>query len=458
MTAIDDLIQQAITQAKAGDRPQARKILAQVVKQAPGSARAWYLLSQVVDSPQQAEYCLKKVLEIDPANARARQRLQALEAPNASAPVAEASIQRKAAPAKKPARKSSAGTGILAAGGALLLTVCALVGYILLGDSNLLTQPPTVTDTPAPAFSPDVPNSPGAPLPSITPLPLGGRPACIPLNAPLETATVTSIVDGDTIHVLLNAQDYTLRYIGIDTPETVHPAKPVEYFGPQAYAKNKELVLGKTVTLVKDVSDTDQYGRLLRYVFVGGLEGTFVNYELVRQGYAYASTYPPDIACASYLAIAEQSARNELDGLWGPTPIPSLTPLPLITLPTATQAITTTPTTSAADRAIIIIAEIFFDGASETESDEYAVITNQSTAAVNLKGWRLNAGADGQDFIFPAFSLGPGASCRVYTNEIHADSCGAASFASLQPMWNNSGDCGYLYDASAAEVHRKCYP
>ena len=77
------------------------------------------------------------------------------------------------------------------------------------------------------------------------------------------TVLVTRVIDGDTIQVETSE---TVRYIGIDTPEIVHPDKPVECFGQQAANKNKELVLGKSVTLEKDVSETDRYGRLLRVV------------------------------------------------------------------------------------------------------------------------------------------------------------------------------------------------
>src|SRR3990167_2746686 len=77
------------------------------------------------------------------------------------------------------------------------------------------------------------------------------------------TVIVTRVIDGDTIQVETSE---TVRYIGINTPETVHPDKPVECFGQQAANKNKELVLGKSVTLEKDVSETDRYGRLLRVV------------------------------------------------------------------------------------------------------------------------------------------------------------------------------------------------
>jgi micrococcal nuclease len=77
---------------------------------------------------------------------------------------------------------------------------------------------------------------------------------------------VTRVVDGDTIKVEIDGVQYDVRYIGIDTPETVHPSQPVGCFGPEASARNKELVDGKRVGLEKDVSEMDRYGRLLRYV------------------------------------------------------------------------------------------------------------------------------------------------------------------------------------------------
>jgi hypothetical protein len=93
---------------------------------------------------------------------------------------------------------------------------------------------------------------------------------------------------------------------------------------------------------------------------------------------------------------------------------------------------------------------------AQVESDEYAVITNQGGSAVNLAGWRLNAGAPEQEFSFPAFDLQAGQSCRVYTNESHPESCGF-SFGVNQAIWNNSGDCGYLYDNTGAQVAQYCY-
>lgn len=124
----------------------------------------------------------------------------------------------------------------------------------------------------------------------------------------VQSVIVERVIDGDTI-VLSDGN--TVRYIGIDTPE-VHPK--VECFGVEATAYNTELVLGKSVLLFKDVSETDKYNRLLRYVYLE--DGTFVNEALVQAGYAHARSYPPDIAQQNTLRDAEREAREHTQGLW----------------------------------------------------------------------------------------------------------------------------------------------
>jgi micrococcal nuclease len=129
-----------------------------------------------------------------------------------------------------------------------------------------------------------------------------------------ERATTLTVIDGDTVEVrMANGTVERVRYIGIDTPETVHPSKPVQCMGKEASAKNKELVLGQTVTLVRDVTDRDRYGRLLRYVYVGD---TLINEVLVREGYASVYTYPPDVRHNERLQEAERLARAAGVGLW----------------------------------------------------------------------------------------------------------------------------------------------
>jgi hypothetical protein len=128
-------------------------------------------------------------------------------------------------------------------------------------------------------------------------------------------------------------------------------------------------------------------------------------------------------------------------------PLPTNTPEPL---PTNTPE-------PVAEPGQVVISFIFFDGVvSRVESDEYAVITNNGGTAVNLAGWRLNADDPGQDYWFPAFDLGPGQSCRVYTNEVHSETCGFC-FGDGQALWVNDGECGHLYNADGVEVSTYCY-
>jgi len=155
-------------------------------------------------------------------------------------------------------------------------------------------------------------NSPLA-LPTYTspPIPIS-EPAIIP--SIYTEANVVKVVDGDTIKVDIAGQVYSVRYIGIDCPETNHPAKGLEPFGPEATARNAELVAGKTVRLEKDISETDRYDRLLRYVWVGDV---MVNETLVREGYAHSVTYPPDVKHQELFQQAEKDARENHRGLWG---------------------------------------------------------------------------------------------------------------------------------------------
>ncbi len=137
-----------------------------------------------------------------------------------------------------------------------------------------------------------------------------------PKPAPSGMVLVTKAVDGDTIEIEGGAR---VRYIGVNTPETVDPRRSVQCFGKEASIYNKALVEGQFVRLVRDISDTDKYGRLLRYIYLA--DGTFVNLQLVTQGYAQASAYPPDIAHAKEFTAAQAAAREAGRGLWGSCPI-----------------------------------------------------------------------------------------------------------------------------------------
>jgi len=140
-------------------------------------------------------------------------------------------------------------------------------------------------------------------------------------TGPTQTAEVIRVVDGDTIVVRLGGRDQRLRYIGMDTPETKKPDTPVQWMGPEASRANTALVKGRTVVLEKDVSETDRFGRLLRYVWlVDGDRWTLVDLELVRRGFAQVETDPPDVKYADRFVAAQRSAREAGIGLWGPRP------------------------------------------------------------------------------------------------------------------------------------------
>ncbi|HET8566074.1 MAG TPA: thermonuclease family protein [Solirubrobacterales bacterium] len=137
---------------------------------------------------------------------------------------------------------------------------------------------------------------------------LGGPP---PRSA---TAYVLRAVDGDTIEVRLDGRREDVRYIGIDTPETVKPGTPVQCFGPQAHRFNSRLVSHRRVRLVFGEERRDVYGRLLAYVY---LRGRFVNAELARRGLARTLTIPPNNRFAGRFTRLQNEAARAGRGLWG---------------------------------------------------------------------------------------------------------------------------------------------
>lgn len=124
-----------------------------------------------------------------------------------------------------------------------------------------------------------------------------------------ELARVIHVIDGDTIEIESQGKEYRVRYIGVDTPEREEP-----YYEEAADA-NRKMVDNEDVVLVQDVSETDQYGRLLRYVYLQ--DGTFVNAELISQGYGRVVTFPPDVAQTKLFTELQQEARDNQRGLWG---------------------------------------------------------------------------------------------------------------------------------------------
>ena len=141
---------------------------------------------------------------------------------------------------------------------------------------------------------------------------LGALLAGAVLASSAHAQAVTRVVDGDTVVV---AGVGVVRLIGVDTPETKHPLKPVERFGAEASAFLARLVKSRVVRLEYDWQRTDRYGRTLAYLYLAS--GTFVNAEIVRQGYGFAYTKYPFKYLDEFRAL-EREARAAKHGLWAP--------------------------------------------------------------------------------------------------------------------------------------------
>ncbi len=295
------------------------------------------------------------------------------------------------------------------------------------------TPQPTSTPTPTPTPTATPTATPVPPTPTPTPPPLPA--ACIPQTTARQTAEVVRVIDGDTIDVRLGGEVVRVRYIGMDTPERDEP------FFHEATEANRRLVEGRTVLLIKDVSETDRYGRLLRYVVA---DGVFVNLELVRQGMAQVATYPPDVACAETFVTAQQEARAQGRGLWA-APAPTPTPVPPSAQPKGGQ--------------LVIRSWEWNPPGNESKNPnaEYIEFCNQGSAPVDMTGWVLVSSQGNQRFIFPSFVLGPGACVKVHSGK-GENTATDLYWGYWQAVWSNSKpETARLFDASGALVLEASY-
>jgi endonuclease YncB( thermonuclease family) len=279
--------------------------------------------------------------------------------------------------------------------------------------------PSNPSHTPSPARKASSTDSP----PTI---PINHEFACIPDTYPVQLAEFIQVIDGDTFDVKLDGSTQRVRPIGMNTPEEGEP------LFDEATQANEQLLINQTLLLVRDTRDDDG-SRLLRYVIAGD---KFVNYELVRQGWALAAEYPPDTACAVMFQEAQQSAQSEGLGIWSAS----------------------LPGTRAGDGSSpVTILQIFANGnVDPNEPDEFVELRNDGLIALELAGWTLADKANHR-FTFPAFSLQPGQVCRVYTNQVHPESCGFSFAFSETAIWNNGGDCAYLADGTGNLIAQYCY-
>jgi endonuclease YncB( thermonuclease family) len=249
-----------------------------------------------------------------------------------------------------------------------------------------------------------------------------------------EIAFVMRVIDGDTIEVILDGKSYNLRYIGIDAPETGMP------FAQEAAAANQSLVESQIVELERDISETDQHGRLLRYVYLN--DEVLVNAELVRLGFAVPLAYPPDTKHQNLINTKEQEAKDAGAGLWAPA--------------------TATPTFSSTDLTILLevdpeCSQFNAPGNdNENKNEEYVCISNLGSGLVEMSGWSVHD-EYGWIYQFPVFTLEIGSSVKIITG------CGENTQGDLYwckdetAVWNNDGDCVYLLDATGELIADYCY-
>lgn len=244
-----------------------------------------------------------------------------------------------------------------------------------------------------------------------------GDPAAAPPPG-AETVTVASITDGDTLEVGFPAGGAaTVRLIGINTPESGECLS-----GAATMALSVLVPVGGEIGMTTDVSDSDRFGRLLRYLWRGGMS---VNEEMVRRGAAISRPYPPDTAMKAGLDDAEAEARAAGRGLWAPDAC------------------------GPATRSGILIAGIDPNPPGDDNLDldgERVRVENRGVLAVDMTGWVLKDESSSHRYRFPdRFSLSEGATVEIRTG------CGTDTSLTLYwcsdgAVWNNSGGTAFLLD------------
>jgi micrococcal nuclease len=239
---------------------------------------------------------------------------------------------------------------------------------------------------------------------------------------------VVSITDGDTIDIRFDDGSVdTVRLIGINTPERG------ECFADEASAALAEL-LTTDIAMTSDVSDRDQYGRLLRYLW--GADGSMINEEMVVGGFALARDYPPDSFHAATLSAAQQTASGAGLGLW------------------ASDAC------GAAGGRTITVGHIEYDAPGNDHDNlngEWVEFSNPGPGSVDMTGWVLKDESASHRYRFPlGYTLASGTKVAVFTG------CGSNSATALywcngSAVWNNDGDTAFIVDATGNIVDSKSY-
>jgi micrococcal nuclease len=229
---------------------------------------------------------------------------------------------------------------------------------------------------------------------------------------------VVAVVDGDTI-VVGDPGSTPVRLIGVNAPE--HD----ECFGPEAARELQTLLDGAKVRLATDVEETDQYGRLLAYVYLGD---ELINRTVVERGLAIARPYPPNTSLQGELAEAMKAARSAGAGLWGACSSPWL--------------------------GTIVVTDVAADPPGPDEdrlADETITLSNVSERTVDLTGWTLRDGSSVNRYRFGSVLLPPGAAVTIHSG-CGEDSAGDRFWCASGPVWNNDADIAMLLDSAGHTV------
>jgi micrococcal nuclease len=231
----------------------------------------------------------------------------------------------------------------------------ALAVFTLLGAGCAAPASNTSVQAPSTAITTTAAQPSATPAPSVNALPPEPKDSSL-----AHLYKVTKVVDGDTIDVDIDGKVERIRLIGINTPEIVDPRKPVECFGKEASDRAKKLLGGQKVKLEADPTQTDRdkYARLLRYVIL--TDGTNVNLQMIRDGYAYEYTYQIPYKFQAEFKAAETEAKAAKRGLWAdgvceapsvtqPVTTQTTTPTPVLTTPAPTPAPPPASSTSSCD-------------------------------------------------------------------------------------------------------------
>ncbi len=272
-------------------------------------------------------YCLACGLDYDELDARGELPLGPY-ARSTVDPGASPSATRAAGTARQAGRADSRRWRRYIPIGAAAVLGIAVVGLLALGAGNGVTTAVTGSGSSAPSAAAEAGAIvPAAVLPSASPT---ATPIFAP-TGPTTKATVTRVVDGDTIIVSVEGTEYRVRYLGIDAPASVSVDQPVEFMGREAADANRRLVSSANVVLEREQTDTDAHGQLLRDVWVeqDGVM-TLVGLQLVGQGLARVDAVAPDLKYQARLAAAQQTAQTGALGIWSapPLPVTGATPAP----------------------------------------------------------------------------------------------------------------------------------